>query len=75
MNSMETSAKIIIVTGFVIMIAGLLFLFGSKIGLGSFRLPGDIVIKKESFTFYFPWVTCIVLSIILSIIYGIMARK
>ncbi len=75
MNSMETNAKIIIVAGLIVMMGGLLLLLSSKIGWGPFRLPGDIVIKKESFTFYFPWVTCIVISIILSVIYGLIGRK
>jgi hypothetical protein len=72
---METNAKIIILAGIVITVGGLLLLLASKSGLGPFRLPGDIIIKKEGFTFYFPWVTCIVLSIIMSLIFGIIRHK
>lgn len=49
------------------------------IGIGLFikfvgKLPGDIVVKKENFTFYFPVVTCIVISIVLSVIFSIIGK-
>lgn len=74
-NTMETTAKIIIAIGFIVMIGGIILLLSAKMGLGTFRLPGDIVIKRDNFTFYFPWVTCIVISIILSVIFSIFIRK
>jgi hypothetical protein len=50
-------------------------LFFSRTGFNLLNLPGDIVIKKGNFTFYFPWVSMIVLSIVLSIILNILVRK
>ncbi len=63
---MTDIAKTLIIIGFVIIAAGVIFYFAGKIpGVG--RLPGDIFIKKENFTFYFPLTTSILVSIILSI--------
>ena len=58
--------KTFIIIGILFVLAGLLFPLLKDIGLG--RLPGDIVIKKEKSSFYFPIVTCIVVSIIVSLI-------
>ena len=58
--------KTFIIIGILFVLAGLLFPFLRDIGLG--KLPGDIVIKKEKSSFYFPIVTCIVVSIIVSLI-------
>ena len=52
--------------GVLFIIVGLLYPFLKDIGLG--RLPGDIVIKKENSSFYFPIVTCIIISIVISLI-------
>jgi|TARA_B100000242_G_scaffold55899_1_gene33515 hypothetical protein len=58
--------KIFIIIGVLFIIVGLLYPFLKDIGLG--RLPGDIVIKKENSSFYFPIVTCIIISIVISLI-------
>ena len=58
--------KIFIIIGVLLIIVGLLYPFLKDIGLG--RLPGDIVIKKENSSFYFPIVTCIIISIVISLI-------
>ena len=58
--------KTFIIIGILFILVGLLFPLLKDIGLG--RLPGDIVIKKEKSSFYFPIVTCIVVSIIVSLI-------
>ncbi len=58
--------KTFIIIGILFVLVGLLFPLLKDIGLG--RLPGDIVIKKEKSSFYFPIVTCIVVSIIVSLI-------
>jgi len=65
--------KILIFLGFLLIFIGILFLFGSKIPFFG-KLPGDIYIKKENFTFYFPITTCFLISIILSIIFYIIFR-
>jgi uncharacterized membrane protein len=65
--------KILIFVGFLLIFLGLIFSFAEKIPyLG--RLPGDILIKKENFTFYFPLGTCILISAILSIIFYLISK-
>jgi hypothetical protein len=58
--------KILIIIGIVILIIGLFYPLLKKLGLG--KLPGDIILKGENSSFYFPIITCIVISIILSLI-------
>jgi hypothetical protein len=65
-------ARFLIVLGFVILVVGLLWPYLSKLGLG--RLPGDIVIERENTTFYFPLVTCLLLSLFLSLVLWLAHR-
>ena len=58
--------KTLIIIGVLFILVGLLYPFLKDLGLG--RLPGDIIVKKENSTFYFPIVTCIVVSVVISII-------
>mgnify|MGYP001605869445 CR=1 FL=1 len=74
MLDISNFGKILIFLGVILISAGILFMFGAKIPwLG--KLPGDIYIKKENFTFYFPLATSILLSIALSIIMLFIGRK
>jgi len=54
--------KFLIITGIILLIAGLLWPVIMKLGIG--RLPGDFLIRRENFTFYFPLTTMIIISII-----------
>ncbi len=65
--------KMLILFGVIIVGLGLLLLFFDKIPLIG-KLPGDIYIKKKNFTFYFPIVTSILLSIIISLILYLFRR-
>ena len=58
--------KGLITIGIVILVIGLLWPVISKLGLG--RLPGDILIRREGFTFYFPLATSIIVSVVVSLI-------
>ena len=58
--------KLLIIVGLLFIVIGLLYPFFRDIGFG--RLPGDIVIKKENSSFYFPIVTCIIVSVVISLI-------
>ncbi|ATO51681.1 MULTISPECIES: DUF2905 domain-containing protein [Brevibacillus] len=59
--------KTLVVIGVVLIVVGLLWQVGGRfLHLG--RLPGDIVVEKENFRFYFPVVTCIIISVVLSLI-------
>jgi hypothetical protein len=69
----DNMGRILIAAGIVLVLAGILFMFNKNIPLG--RLPGDIRIVKEGFSFYFPVTTCIILSIIFSIILFLMRKK
>ena len=63
----EKTAKILIAAGTVIIISGVILLIFKKLPFNPGSLPGDIKIQKEGFTFYFPIVTCIILSILLTL--------
>ena len=65
-------ARFLIVIGIAIVVAGLLWPYLGRIGLG--RLPGDIVIERENMTFYFPLMTCLLVSIILSLVFWVVNR-
>jgi hypothetical protein len=65
-------ARTLIVIGLVILVVGLLWPYLSRIGLG--RLPGDIVIERENMTFYFPLMTCLLVSVVLSLVFWAMNR-
>jgi len=66
--------RVLILLGSILIIAGFIFTLAGKIPwLG--RLPGDIYVKKENFTFYFPLATSILLSIILSLILFLIRRR
>ncbi len=71
---MENIGRILVVAGLFIAIIGLLVMAISKIGIPFGRLPGDIVIHKKNFTFYFPLATSIILSVLFSILYYIISR-
>lgn len=67
--------RILIVAGLGIVALGLLVMLGAKLGLPRpGRLPGDIVWQGKNSTFYFPVVTCIVVSILLTLIFSIINR-
>ena len=65
-------SRFLIVLGLAIVAIGVLWPLISRLGLG--RLPGDIAIQRGSFTFYFPLVTCIVISILLSAVLWLINR-
>jgi hypothetical protein len=65
-------ARFLILLGLVILAIGLLWPFLSRLGLG--RLPGDIVIQRDNFTYYFPLMTCILVSVLLSVVFWLFNR-
>ncbi len=67
--AMAPFGRLLIVIGIVFVVLGLILVYSNVFGfLKLGRLPGDIVYKRGHFSFYFPLATCIVLSIILSLI-------
>lgn len=57
--------KLLLVAGLLIAVVGALIMWGLPIG----RLPGDVVVRRGNFTFYFPVVTSIVLSLVLTLVF------
>jgi len=71
---MEGAGKILLMAGLAIAALGLLLMFGPKIPwLG--RLPGDILIRRGNTTFYFPVVTCIILSVVITVLARLFGGK
>jgi len=64
--------RFLIGLGLVIVVAGFMWPILSRIGLG--RLPGDIVLQRGGATFYFPLVTCILISIVVSALFWLFSR-
>jgi len=65
--------KLLILFGFLLIVFGIILIFGSNIPyLG--KLPGDIYVKRENFTFYFPITTSLILSFLLSLIFYFFSR-
>ena len=64
--------RLLIGIGLALLLAGIAWPLSSRIGLG--RLPGDIVIQRGSTSVYFPLVTCIVISIVLSALMWLLYR-
>ena len=62
MNTIQIGKNIIILGGILLVAGGLLFLAG-KLGIPVGRLPGDIRIERENFTFYFPITTMLLVSL------------
>jgi hypothetical protein len=70
---MTSLGKSLIIVGLIIAAAGLLLTFSGKIPwLG--RLPGDIYVKKENFSFYMPLTTSILLSVVISFIIWLLRK-
>ncbi|MGV6818192.1 MAG: DUF2905 domain-containing protein [Thiotrichales bacterium] len=64
--------KILVVLGLIIALTGVFWPWLSKLPLG--RLPGDIVVNKPGFTFYFPLTTMIVISVVVSVLLWIFRK-
>jgi hypothetical protein len=64
--------KLLIAVGVITVIVGLVLFLASKTSLG--RLPGDLVVRRENFTFIFPLASCIIISVVLSLIVWLLSR-
>ena len=73
MSGFEGIGKIITIVGIILVVLGLIFVLGDRIPfLG--KLPGDILIKKDGISFYFPVVTFLLVSVVLTIIINFILR-
>lgn len=71
---MNEIGKFLIIFGLIVVIIGFILTFIGKIPLIG-KLPGDIVIERRNFVFYFPLGTSILLSIIISLIFYLMSKR
>lgn len=71
---MAEIGKMLLILGGAIFVVGLVLTLGAKLPYFG-KLPGDILIKKENYSFYFPLTTCLLISLIFSIISLIWFRK
>ena len=65
-------SRVLIAIGLVLVVAGLLWPWLARLGLG--RLPGDIVVQREGFTFYAPIATGLIIGIVLSLTFWLISR-
>ena len=73
MNPFSGFGKMLIFLGLIITVIGLVMVFGSKIPwIG--KLPGDITVKKDNFQIYFPLATCVIISILLTLLFNIFKK-
>jgi len=64
--------RLLITLGLILVAAGLLWPLALRLGLG--RLPGDIAIEREHFRFYFPLASCLVVSVLISLLLWLINR-
>ena len=70
---MPNPGRLLIILGLTLAAAGLLLTFAGKTPLIG-KLPGDLRIERENFSFYFPLGTCLLLSLLLSLIFWLFRR-
>jgi hypothetical protein len=67
--------RLLIVLGVALVVIGALFMLGEKLPLRFGRLPGDIEIRGKNTVFYFPLVTCLIVSAVLSVVMWLAGRR
>ena len=67
--------RTLIILGVVLVVIGALFTLGEKLPLRFGRLPGNIEIRGKNTVFYFPIVTCVILSVVLSLVMWLFNRR
>ena len=71
---MNAPGRSLIILGAILIAAGLLISFAAKLPTWLGRLPGDIHIKRDNFSFHFPLVTCLLISAIISFIMWLLRK-
>ncbi len=67
--------RLLIYAGIVLVILGILITFGQRLPIRFGRLPGDIILRGKNTTFYFPIVTCLIVSLVLTLIGWLFSRR
>jgi formate hydrogenlyase subunit 3/multisubunit Na+/H+ antiporter MnhD subunit len=66
------TGRFLVLLGLVLIAAGLLWMVGSRLGLG--KLPGDIIVRRDRFSVYFPVTTGVIISLVLSVVLWLFSR-
>jgi hypothetical protein len=66
--------RALIVVGIVLLVVGLVLLYADRVPLLG-RLPGDVLVKKKNFTLYFPIATALLVSLVLTLVLNLWARR
>jgi Protein of unknown function (DUF2905) len=74
MDPFREFGRTLLMLGGLLVLAGAFFYFGGRLPFRLGRLPGDIVHRGERTTFYFPIVTCLLLSVGLSLLFWVLSR-
>ncbi len=74
MSEFSGFGRILMILGILMFSVGFLIWIGNRISF-PWRLPGDIVVRREGFSFYFPIVTCIAVSIVLTLVLNLISRR
>jgi hypothetical protein len=72
---MPPFGRTLIFIGAILVVVGLLITFGGRLPFRIGRLPGDIIIRGKNSVFYFPLMTCLLLSLLLSIVLWLVGRR
>jgi membrane associated rhomboid family serine protease len=74
MDPLRELGRALLILGAVSAIVGALLFFAARLPFRLGRLPGDIIYRGEHTTFYFPIVTCLVISVVLSVLFGLFSN-
>jgi len=67
--------RTLILIGLALVVLGVIVTLGERLPIRLGRLPGDIVIRGKNSTFYFPLVTCLILSVVLTLVSWLFSRR
>jgi hypothetical protein len=70
----QNAGKVILIIGIIFVVFGLILMYIKKLPLIG-HLPGDIIIEKKNFTFYFPLTSSIIISLVISLIIYLLKRR
>jgi len=72
---MPALGRTLIIVGAILVLAGVVLTLGARLPFRLGRLPGDMVIRGKHSVFYFPLTTCLLLSILLSVVLSLLLRR
>ena len=67
--------RLLIFAGLALVVLGVLVIAFNRFNIPLGRLPGDVVWRGKNSTFYFPWVTCLVISVVLTLLFSLFNRR